>query len=497
MKKIFKLTTLLLAVFIFLGTVNAKEITEEEKEALLNKIAPNGVLTIKGEKPENSSEEDYWGSTEVFINEAASRIINNKDIFIMGGCDGKDYTSCSISISNEKEGWYTEPMEVKLVFTSPSKKDSEIVNSLIKKIRRYDWNDDGTSYQISDLNLINFYLTSKGKTLIDSKTRNIATSYSEEMINITKGDKFTFYFSPLAGTSDTSEYLYELAVGPTTINYNGYAYYVGDLAVSLNKVIYIPSSTNDTKEDYIKAAEKRLEDYLGKNNIEITYGGRIEDLQNIVEGNNEELCYNDKLLDHTKTDGNYYNVKIGNETHKFYIVKDDTKLTNPTYLGSDLETDATITSKDSSIPLDTMINVKNITSDNIKKILGTDSYKAYDITLYSNGMETNIEKLDNGKFQVRLPVPSEYEGKDLIVYYINANNEKEEHKVTVKDNYITFETDHFSTYILTELQNNNNDNAIDNPKTLDDTTKYIIYGVIALVGIIVCLIYIKKNKNTK
>ena len=36
MKKIFKLTTLLSAVFIFLGTVNAKEITEEEKEALLN-----------------------------------------------------------------------------------------------------------------------------------------------------------------------------------------------------------------------------------------------------------------------------------------------------------------------------------------------------------------------------------------------------------------------------------------------------------------------------
>ena len=63
MKKIFKLTTLLSAVFIFLGTVNAKEITEEEKEALLNKIAPNGVLTIKGEKPENSSEEDYWGSS--------------------------------------------------------------------------------------------------------------------------------------------------------------------------------------------------------------------------------------------------------------------------------------------------------------------------------------------------------------------------------------------------------------------------------------------------
>ena len=144
-----------------------------------------------------------------------------------------------------------------------------------------------------------------------------------------------------------------------------------------------------------------------------------------------------------------------------------------------------------------MINVKNITSDDIKKILGTDNYKAYDITLYSNGMETNIEKLDNGKFQVRLPVPSEYEGKDLIVYYINANNEKEEHKVTVKDNYITFETDHFSTYILTELQNNNNGNAIDNPKTLDDTTKYTIDGVIALVGIIVCLIYIKKNKNTK
>lgn len=490
-----KILTFTLAVFMFLGTAYAKEPSQEEKEALLNKVAPNGVITIKGEKPVNPTDEEYWSSNEVFFNVTASKILKNSQLYVMGGCDTEDYKSCSMTIINEIEGWSTELREVEVKFEEPSKKDSQIVNKLIKKFRKYDSND-GNAYQISDLNLINFYLTSKGKVLVESENRNIAISYSNEIIKLTNGDKFTFYFSPAAGVGDTSDYLYEIAAGPTAINYNGYSYYAGDLAVALNKVLYIPSSTEDNPEAYISAAAKRLKDYLGDNNIEITYGGRIEELQATIVDEYAAPCYNDEILDHTKTDGNYYNIKIGNQIHKFYIVKDDTKLSNPTYLGSDLTTDTTITSIDSSIPLDTIINVEEITSDNIKKILGTDKYKAYNITLYSNGMEDNITKLSNGKFLVKIPVPSEYNGKNLVVYYINSNNEKEEHKVTIKDNYITFETNHFSTYILTELQNSNNsNNSIENPKTLDSITKYIILGVIALAGIIGCIIYIIKNKK--
>lgn len=489
MKKIFIFA---LAVFISLGTANAKELTLEEKETLINKIAPNGVFTIKGEKLINPTDEDYWGSTETFFSQTASKIINNSNILASGGCDNSNYQNCSLFLSEESTGWSTGPKEVKVLFEEPSKTDSGIVNNLIKKIRRYNWDDDGTAYQISDLNLINFYLTSKGKALINSDTRNVAISYSEEIIRLTNGGKFTFYFSPLAGNADTSDYLYELAVGSATINYNGYAYYAGDLAVALNKVIYIPSNTNDTKEAFIEAASRRLDNYLGKNNIEITYGGVVEELQNTIT---EGTCYNDAILDHNTTDGNYYNVKIGNEVHKFYIVKDDTKLVNPTYLGSDLVSDTTITSKDSSIPLDTMIDVKEITSDNIKKVLGTDNYKAYDITLYSNGMESSIEKLPNGKFLVKILVPNEYKGKNLVVYYINSNNEKEVHEVLVEDNFITFETNHFSTYILTELNSTSNTNEITNPNTLDDIIKYIIFAVVAVVGVTISIIYIIKNKN--
>ena len=73
MKKIFIFA---LAVFISLGTANAKELTLEEKEALINKIAPGGTITIKGEKLINPTEEDYWGSTETFFSQTASKIIN-------------------------------------------------------------------------------------------------------------------------------------------------------------------------------------------------------------------------------------------------------------------------------------------------------------------------------------------------------------------------------------------------------------------------------------
>lgn len=57
---------------------------------------------------------------------------------------------------------------------------------------------------------------------------------------------------------------------------------------------------------------------------------------------------------------------------------------------------------------------------------------------------------------------------------------------------LTFETNYFSADILTKFSNIN---EIVNPNTLDDIIKYIIFAVVAVLGVTISIIYIIKNKN--
>ena len=199
------------------------------------------------------------------------------------------------------------------------------------------------------------------------------------------------------------------------------------------------------------------------------------------------------------SDGNYYNIKIGSRTYKFYIVKGtDTQLAEPTYAGLDLGSKIEITSEDSSIPLDTSLTVKDVNDSSIKDKIGTENYKSYDISLYSDAKSAKIEKLENGKFTVKIPVPTELNGKELVVYYITTTGEKEEHEVTIKDGYAVFTTDHFSTYTLAEKVSNaettnetstttEKEEKDETPKTgtIDIISYVLVATFISAVGIIV------------
>lgn len=57
---------------------------------------------------------------------------------------------------------------------------------------------------------------------------------------------------------------------------------------------------------------------------------------------------------------------------------------------------------------------------------------------------------------------------------------------------LTLETNYFSADILTKFSNIN---EIVNPNTLDDIIKYIIFAVVAVLGVTISIIYIIKNKN--
>ena len=155
-----------------------------------------------------------------------------------------------------------------------------------------------------------------------------------------------------------------------------------------------------------------------------------------------------------------------------------------------LEADTTV------IPSNTVLEVATVTEGKVYNTVKTaltniSKFKVFDINLLSNG--ANIQP--NGKVKISIPVPTEYNKSNLVVYRVADNGDKTEYAVTVNGDVATFETDHFSTYVLAEkevAQNTENTNNTtdrkkdDTPKTGTTASIYFMIPVtvISAIGII-------------
>lgn len=159
---------------------------------------------------------------------------------------------------------------------------------------------------------------------------------------------------------------------------------------------------------------------------------------------------------------------------------------------SGIQLDTTTT----QLPENSVLSVKEIlTGEDFNKIniaLAdiTSNFKVYDIDILSN----NEKVQPNGKVKVLLPIPDNFDTKNLIVYSFTGNT-KTEHIVTVVEignkKYAQFETDHFSQYVLAqkkEQENNTTNNTEQTNNTtnnkLDDTPKTGIASVVTILSII-------------
>lgn len=103
--------------------------------------------------------------------------------------------------------------------------------------------------------------------------------------------------------------------------------------------------------------------------------------------------------------------------------------------------------------------------EKIIKLLNVENSETFDLKLYSESLEKYITKLDDGRFEVKIPISKELEGKNLVVYYVDQNDKLTEHEVIVKDGYAIFTTDHFSICTLAEVkvtEDNKEDNKEEN-----------------------------------
>ncbi len=477
--------------------VNASEVTDE----YIKQFAPDGEnIVLKAVKPKDSLQ-------AYFLLEGILGKYDDPAGYTMKSahCGGEEYTICTIELySNDyREEWDSTLNQNVVVqgekvsytlnasYEEPSESDIQMMAGYFSKLRDVTSSDSNTWYEIEDLSLINYYLTSVKSELWNKTAPGRALKFINELNTIADGTDISFYLIPGLGNQD-EELMYESAFGPLIAFYNGYAYYAKEEGLYLKRVIYIPESTADTKEAYIEAAQERINNYLGKNNnVVVSYGGLLSSLSSNSEDSGKVIA----------SDGNYYNIKVLDRTYKFYIVKvPESELVDPTYSSKNISTDISITSESGLVPLDTRIDAVKLTSgeeyERILRILDLDGNVTYDIKLYSEANKKYITELADGTFNVKIPIPEELDGKDLAVYYVTPSGEVEEYSVTSLDGYVSFNTNHFSIYTLGYKSENNDFIEEKNPDTFDSVGNSIIVSILSFVSLVGIMIYLcGKNKR--
>ena len=399
-----------------------------------------------------------------------------------------DYTVCDIE--RYEGGRTVESHPVKILY----KYDENIKKQVDEYVKRI---EDKSSFSVRDMEVVNFWINAKG-------LEDLVKDYSSELKEYFDFKNFQFDIR----RGDPGEFLRSTG-GEGNIVYDGTIYYFGGFTEVVAKhVLYVPKNTGDTKEDLMKVIQQRIDNYVGKDIVEISYGGNVYDyfinnfdkdineakseldlelakpiderdnnIINQLQGSlsNYEYYKTVFLNDWTNKNGYYgfltqaegghyfYATIPGNSgdenVFKFIVVKDDEKMFEPSHITRDVKTDVIISSNDSSVPLDTIINAKELTSGNeyqkILEILNLTDNLTFDLKLHSNSLDKYITKLDNGEFEVKIPIPNNFKDKDLVVYYVDANGNKEPYTVELDENkeYATFKTNHFSIYTLGYKEN--------------------------------------------
>ena len=202
--------------------------------------------------------------------------------------------------------------------------------------------------------------------------------------------------------------------------------------------------------------------------------------------------------------GEDFNIEWNNfsdKAIKINITSQDTK--------TGITMDNTIEGVNGTIYTAPKLNVNSVTSGDIYNRVQTtlnnkvNKFVVYDIKITSE----NVAVQPNGKVEIKIPIPSDFDSSNLVVYRIDEAGTEIKYDVEVEtiDNnkYAVFETDHFSTYVLAEsneqLQSNNEtvDNTIVPDAQLPQTGVTILVIsliTISLTSLIISAILTKKIK---
>lgn len=447
-----------------------------EMDAIYNSMLKDGKVKVASVDPLDDSM-----FAETAITAALSKYDTDK-YRIVGGCYEKN--KCMVNIFDKVKAYKEKTYETTFEFATPNSKIKNRLDGYAKTFVVDNQNIEEHLFLMEDLETINYkYAFPSFGEWIDSI--NAIINYSSEFQNKIGYMNIGTKLDTRAGWDDqfTSG-----CFGFLNLLFDGVIYsYVDPTGVKQNNVLYVPDETENTREAYIKAALDRVNKYIPKANVKIEYAGQITDINDFGI-----LSLND-IVDVNKTLGEYYKVTIGEEEYYYFIAKDSSKMRTPVMNTVDALTDISIKTDSSEVPLDSKINtvVIDANSDEYKEFLkkvNINNGLVVDLKLFSDSINKNISKLEDGVFKVYVPLNDELRKLDLTAYYVKDNGEIEKHDVKIEGDYLVFETDHFSTYVI-------GGNKLENPATLDNVSTWIITTGVSLLGLVGAVLYKRKFNN--
>lgn len=452
-----KLIAFLCVVMVLMSIPNFAFAEQEEYTGEFRKISTDGTWEVNSIKPKNASE------SSTLISILARDFIDTANYYGHGICSRENFdpekaevTVYSYESLEPGQPVYNETHDLQITYNEPDKEIVNAVENIAEKMKIYSvetGNSFDNAYYLEDMNLINYFFTSKNPYFSQTGTSpDLAMNYTEDIMQATGGANVYVKMDVRAGGSNNLKdaCFIQDVVGPVAIYYNGMPCYVTDESQAMSfvarNVLYVP----DDADNYMEAAKERLASYLGEGNFSISLGGTLESLSyedefgNIMDFNSYEIFDESKLAD-----DNYYKITLNGNEFDFILYKvPKEEIKEPTFMGMNLESGITVYSNDTLIPLDTAVSTERVQSEQIKEAVKTDKYVAYDISLFSRGADRSIEKATNGGFSVHMPIPADLMGKDLTVYHVDDNGKSTEYEVSIENGYAVFNTDHFSTYVL-------------------------------------------------
>lgn len=447
-----------------------------EMDVIYNSMLKDGKVKVASVDPLDDS---VFADTAIIA--ALSKYDTDK-YRIVGGCDEKN--KCMIYISDKVKTYKYKAYETTFEYVTPNSKIKNRLDGYAKTFVVDNQNIEEHLFLMEDLETINYkYAFPSFGEWIDSI--NAIINYSSEFQNKIGYMNIGTKLDARAGWDDqfTSG-----CFGFLNLLFDGVIYsYVDTTGVKQNNVLYVPDETENTRDAYIKAALDRVNKYIPKATVKIEYAGQIADI------NDFGILSLKDIVDVNKTLGEYYKVTIGEEEYYYFIAKDSSKMRTPVMNTVDALTDISIKTDSSEVPLDSKINtvVIDAKSDEYKEFLkkvNINNGLVVDLKLFSDSINKNISKLENGVFKVYVPLNDELRKLDLTAYYVKDNGEIEKHNVKIEGDYLVFETDHFSTYVI-------GGNKLENPATLDNVSTWIITTGVSLLVFAGAVLYKRKFNN--
>ncbi|MBE5939132.1 MAG: hypothetical protein E7266_01945 [Lachnospiraceae bacterium] len=468
-----KILAFVLTIVMLLGCTSFAFATEEmsdEFKAILNE---DGKLELKVIKPESEYGDEVYFALDRLCMEHGGLIFTDVS---------SDYKTATLELFETME---SHTVEIEYVYDESTK---EAVAELMADF------PDNKDFYVKDMEIINYWLNCAG----DEEQKYGLDNFSSELKSYLNFTNFRFSIDDRSGGDDP---FLTIRTGIAAVYSGDTIYYTdSDLTVKAEHVIYVSDDTVTDKDSLMAAAQERIDAYAGEGKVEVSYGGQgiyemfindydttiaqieadiaeeeakpaqEQDVLKLMELRNELGNYQNYktyfIEQYTNEDGEYYyyhkaeggywfKAAVGEKEYSFFVVKDSDGMYEPTYKSADFGTDVEISSDDSSIPLDTLVSVDKLTEgDEYEAIiskLGVEENETFDIKLFSNIVNKFITKLENGKFQVKIPVKDALKNKTIIAYYIDENGKVVEYEdIDDDDSTVTFETDHFSIYTLAE-----------------------------------------------